>query len=655
MADALPHDLMTGDLLTVRGLKIAFALDTGMLEAVRGIDFRVPHGKTVALVGESGSGKSVVAQAIMGILPKIARISAGQILFDRPSGTMGKAAGTNGANDGGRYGADDAGIIDIAQQPREGAVMRSIRGSAISIIFQEPMTSLSPVHTVGNQIGEALRLHRKVSGREAKELVIDMLRLVGFPDPERGFKTYPFELSGGLRQRAMIAMALICRPTLLIADEPTTALDVTIQAQILKLMIDLQKELEMALLLITHDLGVVANVADEIVVMYHGEVMESGTMEDLFQAPEHPYLQALLRAVPRFGMAPGERLTPIREIPVTNGKMFAEKHPWPEGAGLGTPLLLVENVSKRYAIRKGGFFGGEEKHVLAVDDVSFEVKRGECLGLVGESGCGKTTLSKIIMRAITPDTGRILFNEGTQLTETLKLRGAPLQEFRKRIQFVFQDPMGSLNPRMSVYDIITEPLVIHGVGTAREREEIAKELMALVGLDMKHLRRYPHSFSGGQRQRIGIARAIALRPDIVICDEPVSALDVSIQAQILNLLKDLQAKLGLTYIFVSHNLAVVEYIADRIMVMCAGRLVEMAPADRLFQNPVHPYTRALLAAVPDPSLTCRLNFDRLLEGKASIPSAWPAPFTIDPDRRPGMVEVYDGHWVRAGIDVRSAA
>jgi peptide/nickel transport system ATP-binding protein len=637
--DPSPNDPMTGDLLTVRGLKIAFDLDTGVLDAVRGIDFRVPHGKTVALVGESGSGKSVVAQAIMGILPKIARIAAGQILFDR--------TGTQNGNGGG--------IIDIAQQPRNGPVMRSIRGSAISIIFQEPMTSLSPVHTIGDQIGEALRLHRKVSGRQAKELVIDILRLVGFPDPQRGFKTYPFELSGGLRQRAMIAMALICRPTLLIADEPTTALDVTIQAQILKLMIDLQKELQMALLLITHDLGVVANVADEIVVMYHGEVMESGTMEDLFQAPEHPYLQALLRAVPRFGMAPGERLTPIREIPVTNGKMFAEKHPWPEGAGLGTPLLLVENVSKSFAIRKGGFFGGEEKQVLAVDDVSFEVKRGECLGLVGESGCGKTTLSKIIMRALTPDTGRILFNEGSKLTETLKLRGQELQEFRKRIQFVFQDPMGSLNPRMSVYDIITEPLVVHRVGTAREREEIAKELMALVGLDMRHLRRYPHSFSGGQRQRIGIARAIALRPDIVICDEPVSALDVSIQAQILNLLKDLQDKLGLTYIFVSHNLAVVEYIADRIMVMCAGRLVEMAPADRLFQNPVHPYTRALLAAVPDASLTCRLNFDRLMEGKASIPSAWPAPFTIDPDRRPGMVEVYDGHWVRAGIDVRSAA
>jgi peptide/nickel transport system ATP-binding protein len=637
-------DPMAGNLLTVRDLKIAFDLDTGVLEAVRGISFRVPHGKTVALVGESGSGKSVVAQAIMGILPKIARISAGQILFDRTGTQNGNGPGLNGN-----------GVIDIAQQPRNGPVMRSIRGGAISIIFQEPMTSLSPVHTIGDQIGEALKLHRKVGGREAKALVIDMLRLVGFPDPNRGYKTYPFELSGGLRQRAMIAMALICRPTLLIADEPTTALDVTIQAQILKLMIDLQQELQMALLLITHDLGVVANVADEIVVMYHGEVMESGTMEDLFQAPEHPYLQALLRAVPRFGMEPGERLTPIREIPITEGKMFAEKNPWPEGAGVGTPLLLVENVSKSFAIRKGGFFGGEEQHVLAVDDVSFEVKRGECLGLVGESGCGKTTLSKIIMRALTPDDGRILFNEGSKLTETLKLKGDALQGFRKRIQFVFQDPMGSLNPRMSVYDIITEPLVIHGIGNARAREEIAKELMALVGLDMHHLRRYPHSFSGGQRQRIGIARALALRPDIVICDEPVSALDVSIQAQILNLLKDLQAKLGLTYIFVSHNLAVVEYIADRIMVMCAGRLVEMAPADRLFQNPVHPYTRALLAAVPDPSLTCRLNFDRLMEGKASIPSAWPAPFTIDPDRRPGMVEVYDGHWVRAGIDVRSAA
>ena len=629
---------MAGSLLAVRGLKIAFDLDTGVLEAVRGIDFRVPHGKTVALVGESGSGKSVVAQAIMGILPKIARISAGQILFDRP--------GTQNGN--------GAGLIDIAQQPRNGPVMRSIRGGAISIIFQEPMTSLSPVHTIGDQIGEALQLHRKVSGREAKQLVVDMLRLVGFPDPNRGYKTYPFELSGGLRQRAMIAMALICRPTLLIADEPTTALDVTIQAQILKLMIDLQQELQMALLLITHDLGVVANVADEIIVMYHGEVMESGTMDDLFHAPEHPYLQALLRAVPRFGMEPGERLTPIREIAMTEGKMFAEKNPWPEGAGLGTPLLLVENVSKSFAIRKGGFFGGEEKQVLAVDDVSFEVKRGECLGLVGESGCGKTTLSKIIMRALTPDTGRILFNEGNKLTETLKLKGDALQEFRRRIQFVFQDPMGSLNPRMSVYDIITEPLVIHGIGNAKERVEIAKELMALVGLDVRHLRRYPHSFSGGQRQRIGIARALALGPEMLICDEPVSALDVSVQAQILNLLRDLQGELGLTYLFISHNLAVVKYVCQWIAVMCAGRIVELAPTEQLFARPVHPYTKALLAAVPEPDLSQPLDFSALMAGKTSEPTAWPAPFTLGngPTR---LVDLDNHHFVRMSPEADAQA
>ena len=496
MTGTAPNHGTAGNLLTVRDLHITFDLDTGPLHAVRGVSFRVPHGKTVALVGESGSGKSVVAQAIMGILPKIARISGGEILLDN-------AARPNG-------NGQARGLIDIAKEPRNGPVMRQIRGGAISIIFQEPMTSLSPVHTIGDQIGEALQLHRKATGSQVKEMVIEMLRLVGFPDPKRGFKTYPFELSGGLRQRAMIAMAMICHPSLLIADEPTTALDVTIQAQILKLMIDLQRELQMALLLITHDLGVVANVADEIVVMYHGEVMESGTMEDLFRAPEHPYLQALLRAVPRFGMEPGERLTPIREIKPVEGHLFAEKKPWAEGAGLGTPLLLVENVSKRFSVRKSGLFGGAHKEFLAVDDVSFELKRGECLGLVGESGCGKTTLSKIIMRAIAPDTGRILFNEGGELIETLKLSGAKLQGFRRKIQFVFQDPMGSLNPRMSVFDIITEPLVIHNVGTAKEREEMAKELMALVGLDVKHLRRYPHSFSGGQRQRIGIARALAV-------------------------------------------------------------------------------------------------------------------------------------------------
>jgi peptide/nickel transport system ATP-binding protein len=624
------------DLLTVKDLHIDFALDGIVIPAVRGASFRVPKGKTVALVGESGSGKSVCAQAILGILPKPARITKGEILFDDS---------THGH-----------GVIDIAKLPRNGPVMQDLRGGAISIIFQEPMTSLSPVHTIGNQISEALHLHRNVSTAEGLAAVTEMLRLTGFPDPQRALKTYPFELSGGLRQRAMIAMALVCRPALLIADEPTTALDVTIQAQILKLMSDLQSELGMAMLMITHDLGVVANMADEVVVLYHGQVKESGTAEALFTRPQHPYLTALLKAVPRFGMEPGERLTPIREIKSKPTGMFAEsKQPRP-GFEPGQTLLQIEGLSKSYRIRKSGFFAGRgDAFIQAVSDVGFEVKRGECLGLVGESGCGKTTLSKLIMRAIDPDSGTIRFNDRGHMVDVLRIQGKALSDFRKRIQFVFQDPFASLNPRMTVFDIISEPLVIHNVGSAKDRVEMVKELMALVGLNVKHLRRYPHSFSGGQRQRIGIARALALKPDLMICDEPVSALDVSIQAQILNLLKDLQQRLGLTYIFVSHNLAVVDYVADRIMVMCAGRVVELAPAASLFRNPVHPYTKALLAAVPDPSLTHRLDFAKLMGGKASIPGAWPAPFTIDPDNQPALVDIGDDHWVRAAITIRSAA
>ncbi|HEY4162712.1 MAG TPA: ABC transporter ATP-binding protein, partial [Dongiaceae bacterium] len=475
------------------------------------------------------------------------------------------------------------------------------------------------------------------------------------PDPARAMKTYPFELSGGLRQRAMIAMALVCRPSLLIADEPTTALDVTIQAQILKLMSDLKAELGMAMLMITHDLGVVANMADEVVVMYHGEVKESGSAEDIFRHPSHPYLQALLKAVPRFGMEPGERLTPIREIKSDPTGMFADKATLPENCDAAGPLLAVQGLSKSYRIRKGGLFSSGGGKIEAVADVGFELKRGECLGLVGESGCGKTTLSKLIMRAIEADSGTIRFNDRGSMVNVRGLQGRALGEFRKRIQFVFQDPFASLNPRMTVFDIISEPLAIHKVGTPRERIEMVKELMALVGLNVKHLKRYPHSFSGGQRQRIGIARALALRPDLLICDEPVSALDVSIQAQILNLLKDLQRRLGLTYIFISHNLAVVDYVADRIMVMCAGRVVELAPSESLFRNPVHPYTKTLLAAVPDPSLTHRLDFAKLMGGKASIPANWPAPFTIDTEHHPALVDIGDDHWVRAGISIRSAA
>jgi peptide/nickel transport system ATP-binding protein len=614
------------ELLRVEDLYVDFATPGGIVQAVRGASFRVRAGSTVAIVGESGSGKSVISQAIMGILPRVGRIAQGRILFADPR--------SPGA------------AIDIAALSSDGPEMRRIRGGRISIIFQEPMTSLSPLHTVGNQVCEALRLHREVGAAEARDLTAEMLRKVGFADPMKALTTYPFELSGGLRQRAMIAMALVCKPALLIADEPTTALDVTIQAQILKLMHDLQREFGMAILLITHDLGVVANVAEEIVVMYHGSIVESGTLEDLFHAPAHPYLQALLRAVPRFDMPPSERLVPIREIkPGAAGQLMAAKTEWPEGAD--TTLLSFKEISKVYRIRKSGMFGGTAGAFTAVDHVSLTIERGECLGLVGESGCGKTTLSKVLLRAVSASSGSVTFNDHGNPVDVLALEGEALTAFRRKVQFIFQDPFGSLNPRMTVFDIISEPLVIHGIGTAQSRREMVRELMNLVGLDVRHLKRYPHSFSGGQRQRIGIARALALRPDLIICDEPVSALDVSIQAQILNLLMDLKEQLGLTYLFISHNLAVVDYIADRIAVMCAGRIVELAPRRLLARNPIHPYTRTLYNAVPAPDLEHRLDFAQLLEEKSSRPDLWPPPFRRDAERRPDLIPVGGGHYVQA--------
>ncbi|MFQ5984171.1 MAG: dipeptide ABC transporter ATP-binding protein [Alphaproteobacteria bacterium] len=616
------------DLLEVRDLKVQFFVAGAPVTVVHGVSFRIRQGTTVALVGESGSGKSVIAQSIMRILPSAGRIVGGNILFADPD--------------------KPGNVVDLVRLAPESRAMRMIRGGRISIVFQEPMTSLSPLHTIGDQVSEALHLHRRVDRRTGWKLTAEMLRMVGFPDPAKALKCYPFELSGGLRQRAMIAMALVCRPALLIADEPTTALDVTIQAQILKLLTDLQGELEMTVLMITHDLGVVANLAQEVVVIYRGKVMEAAALDDIFRRPAHPYLKALLRAVPRFAMAPGERLVPVREVAIDHRALTARARPWPEDADKAGPLLSVRGLTKTFVIRKSGLLGAKagSRHV-AVEDVSFDIHRGECLGLVGESGSGKSTTGKLIMRALTPDSGEVLCNDRGRVIDVLALSGHELLAFRRRVQFMFQDPFGSLDPRMTVLDIIGEPLVIHRIGTQEERAERVKELMRLVGLDLRHLQRYPHCFSAGQRQRIGIARALALEPDLLICDEPVSALDVSIQAQVLNLLKDLQQELGLTYLFISHNLAVVDYMSGRIAVMCAGRLVEVAPRALLFRNPVHPYTKALLAAIPEPNPDRRLDLSALMAGRASDPAAWPPPFRVDGSTRTRLVDLGDGHFVRA--------
>ena len=620
------------DILRVENLEVEFTTQTGTVRVVDGISFRVRAGSTVAIVGESGSGKSVTSQAIMGILPRTAKITGGSIMFD--DSLREQKHGETGE------------VYDLTEVDPESKTYQALRGNRISIIFQEPMTSLSPLHTIGDQIGEALCIHQKITKKEVREKTVKMLELTGFPDPDAAYSTYPFELSGGLRQRAMIAMALICGPSLLIADEPSTALDVTIQAQILKLIKDLQAELGMAVLLITHDLGVVANVADEVIVVFRGKVMEAGTIEDIFRHPKHPYLKGLFNTIPHFDMKPGQRLQPLRKIDAELGHLTSESIQF-HSSDATIPLLEVRSISKEFMTRKNsGVFGSSVNSVKAVDDVSLHIRRGECLGLVGESGSGKSTVSKIIMRAIEADQGEVLFNDQGNQIDILKLGDRQLEELRCKIQYVFQDPFSSLNPRMTVFDILNEPLEIHNVGDNGLRGEMVAQLMKMVGLDPLHSSRYPHSFSGGQRQRIGIARALALKPELLICDEPVSALDVSIQAQVLNLLKDLQEKLGLTYLFISHNLAVVDYVADRIAVMCAGRLVEIAPREVLFANPVHPYTKALISAVPYPDPDRPLDFDALMEGKASIPEAWPEPF-YSRGKNAGLIEVGNEHLVRA--------
>ena len=627
------------DLLTVEDLRIAFMLQTGRekhwTEVVRGVSLRLQRGRTLALVGESGSGKSVIAQAIMGILPRNGKIVSGKILFRDKAEIEGEP---------------DPAEVDLAQLDRDSSAYRALRGDRIGMIFQEPMSSLSPVHTIGNQIAESVRLHRPdFRGRERTKTE-NMLGLVGFRNPHLAFDQYSFELSGGLRQRAMLAMAMICNPALLIADEPTTALDVTVQAQILKLMGDLQRDIGMSMLLITHDLGVVANVADDVAVIYHGEIMEAGTVDDIFRNPVHPYVKALMKATPHFDMKDGERLVSLREVKRSLGTFAgAAARPEEVQGDLSIPLISVRNLRKTYGRVKSGWFKGEGKGgFVAVDDVSFDIARGECLGLVGESGCGKTSVSKIIMRAIKPDSGSVKFNEAGHQTEILGLHRAELRNFRRRVQMIFQDPVSSLSPRMTVAGILQEPLDIQNVGDPAKRLDRVRELLTAVGLDPRHLNRYPHSFSGGQRQRIGIARALALQPDLIVCDEAVSALDVSVQAQVLNLLKDLQADLGLTYLFISHNLAVVGYIADRIAVMARGKIVEIAPRHVLFREPAHPYTKILLKSVPFTDLDRPLDLEATTRASPSDPSFWPKAFQPDAAGQGlGMIELGDGHFVLA--------
>ncbi len=644
------------NILEVSDLGISFATHGVDREVVRRVSFRVPAGRTVALVGESGSGKSVISQAIMGILPRAGSITGGGIRFRDPAVEVERQAG-----------------IDLAALPPDGAKMRSLRGGRIGMIFQEPMSSLSPVHTIGNQIDEALQLHRPMPKAQARELIEAMLKRVGFRDPARAYGLYSFELSGGLRQRAMLAMALICQPALLIADEPTTALDVTIQAQVLELMRELQREMGMAILLITHDLGVVANMADEVVVIYHGEIMESGPVDDIFRRPRHPYLRALLKASPHFDMAEGERLVSLREIkhganlthaagrkagisasiPAATLAVAADGGSAPSTKPASqVPLLDVRALRKVYTTGSRGFLGkGSETKLLAVDDVSFHINRGECLGLVGESGCGKTTVSKLIMRAISADAGSAIFDDGSGPVDVMALRGEALRTFRPKIQMIFQDPVSSLSPRMTVMNILREPLIIHQFCNEAEQKERVRMLMDAVGLDPRFLSRYPHSFSGGQRQRIGIARALALDPELIICDEPVSALDVSVQAQVLNLLKDLQKQMGLTFLFISHNLAVVNYMADRIAVMANGRIVELASRQALFRNPVHPYTKSLLKSVPYADLDRKLDFSVAAPGGASDTRHWGEVFQPAPSvERLVHLEVDEGHLVLARPD-----
>ena len=579
-------------LLEFQNLVTEFQTEGTVVKAVNDVNFTLNKGETIGIVGESGSGKSVTSLSAMRLIPSPpGKISNGNIIY--------------------HDGDSKINLLNISEQK-----MRSYRGNDIAMIFQEPMTSLNPVFTCGDQVTEAIILHQNLDKKEAKKLAISLFKEVELPDPERIFSTYPHQISGGQKQRVMIAMAMSCKPSVLIADEPTTALDVTVQKTILELMQALQREHDMGIMFITHDLGVIAELADKVVVMYKGKIVEQGNVWDIFTNPSHPYTKGLLACRPplnkRYKFLPTvsdfmtvdkngnivdnnisvSEFTKSLEISSEerqdkHKKIFSEK-----------PILKIKNLKTFFPIRNG-FFGGITDYVKAVNNVSFDVFPGETLGLVGESGCGKTTIGRTIMRLEEPTDGVMIYNE----KNVSKMNAKQLRDFRKEVQIIFQDPYSSLNPRMTIGNAIMEPMKVHNIlKNDEERKARVEELLSRVSLDPSHFYRYPHEFSGGQRQRIGIARALAVNPKFIICDESVSALDVSVQAQVLNLLNELKDEFGLTYIFISHDLSVVKYMSDRMVVMQNGKVEEMGDADQIYNNPKTQYTKKLIDAIPEGKL-----------------------------------------------------
>ncbi|NQV14277.1 ABC transporter ATP-binding protein [bacterium] len=581
---------MSENMLTeIQELETVFSTDEGLVKAVDKVTFSLEKGRTVGVVGESGSGKSVTSLSLMRLIPNPpGRIVGGRLM----------------------YHSRTKGLVDLTQVPEN--EMREFRGNEIAMIFQEPMTSLNPVFTCGNQVMEALILHQKMSKAEARSRTLELFNEVELPRPEMIIDSYPHQLSGGQKQRVMIAMAMSCNPRILIADEPTTALDVTVQATILDLMRKLRDTHDMGIIFITHDLGVIAEIADHVVVMYQGKIVEQGSVWEIFSNPQHPYTKGLLACRPpldhRLKLLPiisdfmeeneaGEMIELKKSVDEAIHDLIitpAETKKRHEILYSQTPILSIDNLKTYFPIREG-LFSKVVDHVKAVDDVSFEVYPGETLGLVGESGCGKTTLGRTIIRLIEPSAGKITFH-GKDITN---IAGDELRDIRRRIQIIFQDPYSSLNPRITIGSAILEPMQVHNLhGDDEKRRKKVHEILEKVNLDSGHYNRYPHEFSGGQRQRICIARALAVQPEFIICDESVSALDVSVQAQVLNLLNQLRDEFGLTYIFISHDLSVVKFMSDRMVVMNDGKIEEMGDADKVYQDPQTDYTKRLIAAIP---------------------------------------------------------